>query len=70
MILSINGNKDPKDIRNFVDDAFLARDSKALRDYINKISPGIELKFDFEDDGYVEEGVNLPITIKFFWPDA
>lgn len=70
MLLSVNGDRDPKSIREFVDNAFLARDSKSFRDYVSKISPGIELKFDFEDDGYVEEGVNLPITISFFWPDA
>lgn len=70
MVLSVNGNRDQKTIREFVDNAFLARDSKAFRDHVSKISPGIELKFDFEDDGYVEEGVNLPITINFFWPDA
>jgi hypothetical protein len=70
MVLSVNGNRDTKSIREFVDNVFLARDSKAFRDYISKISPGIDLKFDFEDDGYVEEGVNLHITVNFFWPDA
>ena len=70
MLLSVNGDRDPKSIREFIDNTFLARDSKSFRDYVSKISPGIELKFDFEDDGYVEEGVNLPITISFFWPDA
>ena len=71
MILSVNGNRDPKTIREFVDNAFLARDARAFREYVNKISPGIDLKFDYVDeDGNVEEGVTLPIGINFFWPDA
>jgi hypothetical protein len=70
MILSVNGSREKKDIREFVDNALLAKDSRALREYINKISPGIELKFDYDNNGYVEEGVSLPIGINFFWPDA
>lgn len=70
MILSVNGNREKKDIREFVDNALLAKDSRALREYISKISPGVELKFDYDNNGYVEEGVNLPIGINFFWPDA
>jgi hypothetical protein len=36
MILSVDGNTDKKEIREFVDTYFLARDAKALRDYIVK----------------------------------
>ena len=57
-------------IRDFVDNQLLARDAKALRDYIAKIQPDIEIKFMWEDyDGtFVEK--EIPITSNFFFPDA
>ena len=71
VILSINGSYEQKDIRNFIDNTLLARDARALRNYINEIQPGINLKTEVEfKDGYVEENVNLPIGLNFFWPDA
>jgi hypothetical protein len=70
MILSVNGNREKKDIREFVDNAFLARDSRAFREYISKLAPGVELKFNYVSDGNVEEGVTLPIGLNFFWPDS
>ena len=45
MILSVNGNSDTKTIREFVDNAFLARDAKAFREHVGKITPGLDLKF-------------------------
>ena len=66
MILSVNGNREKKDIREFVNNAFLARDSRAFREYVSKLAPGIELKFNYVSDGNVEEGVTLPIGLNFF----
>jgi len=69
MILSINGDREAKAVRDFVDNYLLAADSKALRDYIKEISPDLELKFDFiGSDGYTQEGVDLPIGLSFFYP--
>jgi hypothetical protein len=71
VILSVDGSYEQKDIRNFIDNTLLARDARALRNYINEIQPGINLKTEVEfKDGYVEENVNLPIGLNFFWPDA
>jgi hypothetical protein len=70
MILSVNGNREKKDIREFVDNAFLARDSRAFREYVSKLAPGVELKFNYVSDSNVEEGVTLPIGLNFFWPDS
>jgi len=66
-ILAVNDKRDTATIREFVDN-MLARDSKALRDYINKVTPNTELKYknDF-GNGTVEE--SIPITANFFWPD-
>jgi hypothetical protein len=70
MILSINGDYDAKTIRSFVDNAFLARDSKAFREYYNEISPGVETKIKYEFIEGVEEDVNIQFGTSFFWPDA
>lgn len=70
MILSVNGDYDKKTIRNFVDNAFLARDSKAFREYYNEIAPGVETKIKYEFIEGVEEDVNIQFGTSFFWPDA
>ena len=71
MILSVDGDTERKTIREFVDNQLLARDARALREYIGKIQPDIDLTFDIEtEDGDVKEDVNIPIGITFFWPDA
>jgi len=66
MITSVGGDRDTKTIRDFVDNYLLARDSKALRDYIRTIQPDVNLNFT-TDSG---EEVAIPININFFWPDA
>jgi hypothetical protein len=70
MILSVDGNTDKKDIREFVDNYFLARDAKALRDYIVEIQPDVDFSFDREKpNGEIEE-IDIPIGANFFFPDA
>jgi len=66
MITSVNGNREIKDIREFVDKHLLARDSKSLRTHIKDFQPDVDLTF-FPDDA--SSKVNIPIGLKFFWPD-
>jgi hypothetical protein len=70
MITSINGKVDQASIRDFVDNLLLAPDSRAFKKYYNEISPDIDTEITIEKDGYVQEGVVIPININFFWPDA
>jgi hypothetical protein len=58
--------RDKKDIREFVDTALLAQDSRALREYIKELQPDVDLTF-FPSEG--SDRVNIPIGISFFWPD-
>lgn len=68
-ILSVNGNRDKKFIRDFVDNGLLAVDSVEFRKYVKRMSPGIDFVFNFVgSDGYVEEGVSLPVGLSFFYP--
>ena len=65
-ITSIDGDRDIKTIREYVDKTMMAYDSRKLRSYIKEITPDIDLTF--YPDGR-EEGVNIPLGINFFWPD-
>ena len=70
MITSVNGDSTTKTIREFVDNYFLAKDTRSLREYIKSIQPDIDMKFDFEGPNGLEEGLSIPMGISFFWPDA
>jgi hypothetical protein len=69
MILSVNGKSDKVSIFDFVDNYLLAPDSRALKQYASEIAPDINTTITIEKDGYVQEGVVIPIGISFFWPD-
>jgi len=70
MITSINGDRDQKNIRDFVDNYSLAVEARAFREYYAKVQPDIDLKYIPEDENYVGEGIEVPISVSFFWPDA
>ena len=70
-LLSVNGDRDIKTIREFVDNRFLARDSKAFRSYLSDIMPDINMEIDLDlENGDTIEDVNIPLGVSFFWPDA
>ena len=66
MITSVEGQTETKQIREFVDNYLLARDSRALREYIKEVQPDIDLTF-------FPPGSNnrraIPIGLSLFWPD-
>jgi len=70
MILSVNGDYEKKTINDFINNGLLAKDARAFREYISLISPGLDLVYKHENEFGVEEDINIPITINFFWPDA
>jgi len=67
MITSVEGKTETKDIRDFVDNYLLAKDSRALREHIKEIQPDVDLTF--FPDGY-EDRVSIPVGVSFFWPDV
>jgi hypothetical protein len=71
LITSVDGDDNRKVINNFVDNELFALDSKALRDYINKISPDVDMTFEFTSN-VTGESMNLeiPMGVSFFWPRA
>ncbi len=69
-ITAVDGNTDMSFIRNFVDNEFLARDAREFRNYIRKIQPDVNLSFTHEDGRGNPIDIDIPVGIKFFWPDA
>ena len=66
LITSVGGERDLKTIREFVDTQLLARDSRELRKHIKDTQPDVDLTF-FPDGS--TDRVDIPIGVKFFWPD-
>ena len=70
-VVAVNGSTDAKDIREFIDNYLLAADARALREYIKQVTPDLDLTYTFVgSDGYTEEGVEIPIGVSFFYPNA
>jgi hypothetical protein len=67
-IVSVDGNDDKTSIKEFVEQYLLASDSRALRSYIKLVSPDVDLSTKVVIDG-VEEDIDVPINLNFFWPD-
>lgn len=69
-ILSANGKRD-RYLLNLLVENMPGEDSLALREYMQKIQPGIDMGAVFECDkcGHTEE-VQIPIGIEFFWPSS
>ena len=70
ILTSIEEDYETKTIREFVDNEFLARDARELRNHISKIQPSVDLSFDYEDQRGNVIKLDIPVGIQFFWPDA
>ena len=65
-IIEVDGDSKPETITSFTQN-MLARDSVALRNYIQGISPDIDLTSEIEIGGETVS-VSIPLTVEFFWP--
>lgn len=69
IITSVEGKNDVKTITDFINNKFLARDTKAFREHIKKISPDIKMEFEYQNPETGEMEVRgIPMTVNFFWP--
>jgi len=67
-ITEVDGDNKPETITAFSQN-MLARDSVALRNYIQEISPDIDLTSEIEIGGE-SVSVSIPLTVEFFWPKS
>lgn len=70
MITSVNGIREVKDIREFVDKYLLAKDARALRAEYQKVQPDVLMKAQVRNQAGGMEDVDIPINLNFFWPDS
>jgi hypothetical protein len=69
MIIEVDGNRELGHVSSFVTNRLLAGDSKALRKEIAKITPDLDLKFDYTSPITGEtEALRIPFGIGFFYP--
>lgn len=69
MIVEVDGNREFGYISNFVSNRLLAGDSKALRKEVSRITPDLDLKFDYTSPITGEtEALRIPFGIGFFYP--
>ena len=67
-IIEVDGDNKPETITAFSQN-MLARDSVALRNYIQEISPDIDLTSEIQIGGEAVS-VSIPLTVEFFWPKS
>jgi hypothetical protein len=69
-VTSIGSERDPTKLAAIIRN-LPARDSRELRVYMDKITPGVELKTKISCElcGYAGE-VEVPLSTDFFWPSA
>ena len=67
-ITEVDGDNKSETISVFSQN-MLARDSMALRNYIQEISPDIDLTSEIQIGGEAVS-VSIPLTVEFFWPKS
>jgi hypothetical protein len=69
IITSINGNREPKTIREFAE-AMIIRDVRALREAYKKVSPDVNFDLNITCTSCdTQLKVRMPFGANFFWPD-
>jgi len=68
-IVSVSGDTSQKRVIEFVDNELLSRDSLALREYLIKITPDVDMSFTFTSETTGEDTtMDIPLDVEFFWP--
>ena len=58
-----------EDIKSFVENEFISRDSLAFRKNLDKVTPDVDMTHYFECSqcGH-EASLTIPLSVEFFWP--
>ena len=69
MIKSVDGKEDTKSIVDFVNNKFLARDTRAFRTHIKELQPDMKMEFEYDNPNTGEKEMTpIPMGVGFFWP--
>lgn len=69
-VVTINGEKDRAKLATMIQN-MRASDARALRNYIESIEPGVDMKQQATCPHCANQSeVNMPLGMTFFWPDA
>ena len=66
IITSVSGKRDMSSIIDFIDNYFLATDSRAFREHYKNTMPDVDMSYEGEDGRFR----TIPIGLDFFWPDV
>ena len=69
-IISVDGETDIIKINDFVDNQFLALDTREFRKYVDSITPDVDFEQEYESQIGELHKVSVPVGVRFFWPDA
>lgn len=69
IIVAIDDTTDKAEIAEWVDNDFLAIDSRAFKKYLAELSPGIVMEFDFIPPSDPKESIRMKLQVDqdFFW---
>jgi len=69
-IISVDGETDRQKVNSFVDNQFLALDTRAFREYVDSISPDIVFEHEYTSQIGEPHTVQVPMGVRFFWPES
>ena len=70
-ILSVDGETNKTKVNSFVDNEFLSRDSLSFREHLAKITPDLDMSYNYTCPSCDhEEEMTVPMTVQFFWPST
>lgn len=69
IIVEVDGKSDTKSIVDFINNKFVTKDTRALREFIKSIQPDLVLEYEYEDPESGEKEVRpIPMGVGFFYP--
>lgn len=71
IITSVDGDRESKFIRHFVDNELFAIDARFIRNELKNVTPDVELEVDcFDEEASEPFRGDVAIGLDFFWPDS
>lgn len=71
ILLAVDGVTERAQVRRFVNDELISKDSLALRTHLRETLPDIDTSFDFTCSNCgLERKEETPMGVSFFWPNA